>query len=195
MDVSSDSQVLSDSVSLTAGESYDFEDAYERYADFIYRSAIHLGISSTQAEDVVQKVFLVAHRKLSDFEGRSTVKTWLFSILLRVVRDEKRTRRRRIWDWMTAEPETIEQVRSTEATAFESLSAKEACETLDNLLARLPSPKREVFVLAELEEMTAKEIAEATGMTPQQVYTTLRAARTDFERAAAPLRKAQGIHD
>lgn len=63
---------------------------------------------------------------------------------------------------------------------------------VESLLDTLDDDKRTVFVLAELEQMTASEIGHATGMTPTAVYSRLRAARTDFERGAARLRRTNG---
>ncbi|HEX7667146.1 MAG TPA: sigma factor-like helix-turn-helix DNA-binding protein [Polyangiaceae bacterium] len=48
-------------------------------------------------------------------------------------------------------------------------------------------------MMAELEQMSANEISEATGLDPKAVYSRLRAARTDFERAAAKWRKTQDV--
>jgi RNA polymerase sigma-70 factor (ECF subfamily) len=73
----------------------------------------------------------------------------------------------------------------------EALSRAEASRTIDLLLESLEGDKRVVFVMAELEGMTAREIGLVTGLEPSAVYSRLRAARTDFERAAAALRRRE----
>jgi RNA polymerase sigma-70 factor (ECF subfamily) len=165
-----------------------FERIYEEYVDFVWRSALRLGVDDATADDVVQQVFLVVHRRLGDFEGRSSLKTWLFSILLRVAREHRRGVRRKS-PHLAHESVDPDLIADTAVNPDEALSRAEASRTIDVLLDSLEEDKRALFVMAELEEMTAPEISEATGLTPKAVYSRLRAARTDFERAAAALRR------
>jgi RNA polymerase sigma-70 factor (ECF subfamily) len=131
------------------------------------------------------------HRKLGHFEGRSSLKTWIFSILLRTVRDHRRGVRRKSPHWQTgvADPD---QVADDARGPHEALVRAEAWRVVDELLESLEGDKRVVFVLAELEQMTAQEISDATGLPPKAVYSRLRAARTDFEREAARIRRRLG---
>jgi RNA polymerase sigma-70 factor, ECF subfamily len=62
------------------------EATYDAYFPVVWRSVQRLGVPTAQADDVVQEVFLVVHRKLEGFEGRSSLKTWLYGITLRVAR-------------------------------------------------------------------------------------------------------------
>ncbi len=165
-----------------------FEQVYDEHVEFVWRSARRLGVGDAAVDDVVQHVFLVVHRRLAEFEGRSSMKTWLFSILLHVVREHRRSTRRKSPHATGApvDPDTLASAFDGPEEAFERV---EASETIDRLLDTLEGDKRVVFVMAELEQMTANEIAEATGLEPKAVYSRLRAARTDFERAAAKLRR------
>src|SRR5579863_4910193 len=72
-----------------------FEQVYATYVDFVWRSALRLGVDEAAADDVTQQVFLVVYQRLDTFEGRSTLKTWLFAILLRVARGQRRVLRRK----------------------------------------------------------------------------------------------------
>src|SRR5262249_2233862 len=76
----------------------------------------------------------------------------------------------------------------------EALERAEASRIIDALLDTLEEEKRIVFVMAELEQMTAIEIGQATGLDPKVVYTRLRAARTDSEGAARKMRRASGVN-
>lgn len=155
------------------------EDVYEQCFDFIWRSARRMGVPEPSVDDVVQEVFVVAHRRLADFEGRSSVKTWLFGILLRVVSDYRRTQRRK--GGLAPLPEVLEDDGSgCPAAATEQ---RERVRLLHALLAELDEDKRAVFVLAELEQMTAPEMAESLGVNLNTVYSRLRAARQKFEAA------------
>lgn len=170
----------------------DFDSVYDENVDFVWRSARRLGVSDRAIDDVLQQVFLVVHRRLPEFEGRSTMKTWLFSILLRVVKDERRSIRRKSPHWLGGplDPDDLEDTSNDPEAAADRA---EASRTIDLLLESLDGDKRVVFVMAELEQMTANEISEATGLDPKAVYSRLRAARTDFERAAEKWRKTHAV--
>ncbi|MEO8875534.1 MAG: sigma-70 family RNA polymerase sigma factor [Polyangiaceae bacterium] len=167
----------------------DFDGVYDQNVGFVWRSARRLGVGDHAVDDVVQQVFVVVHRRLSEFEGRSSLKTWLFSILLHAVREHRRSLRRKSPHWWSSpnDPELVEDgARNPEQEAERA----EASRTIDRLLENLDGDKRVVFVMAELEQMTANEISEATGLDTKAVYSRLRAARIDFERAAEKLRKS-----
>lgn len=141
---------------------------YRAHAPAIFRALRRWGVPDGRVDDALQETFLVASRKLGEFEGRSTHLTWLFGIALRVARG---VRRARTHDTLEIEP-------ADEALPLdERTDARRAASRLDVLLATLPDDQREVFVLAELEERTAPEIAEVTGAKLNTVYSRLRLAR------------------
>ncbi len=165
----------------------DFEVVYEEYFDFVWRSMGRLGVDSSALEDAAQDVFVIAHRRLADFEGRSSVKTWLFGIALRVARDHRRAARRKRNHGLVPEGEA--DTGAVEDTAspspLEVASRAEAVERLQAILGELDEDRRAVFILAELEQMSAPEIADAVGANVNTVYTRLRAARRMFNEAVA----------
>ncbi|AKU94097.1 RNA polymerase sigma factor RpoE [Labilithrix luteola] len=163
-----------------------FERLYEQYVDFVWRSARRLGVSDDALDDVVQKVFLVVHRQLGGFQGRASYKTWIFSILLRVVQDHRRYLRRRVPSWLvSADDAGLDHVVDTERPSpFDAVVQADAARLVEELLGALDDDKRAVFVLAELEQMTLPEIAQATGVNVKTIHSRLRAARAEFERAA-----------
>jgi RNA polymerase sigma-70 factor, ECF subfamily len=157
----------------------EFEDVYERWFDFVWRTARRLGVPEAALDDVVQEVFVVVHRQLGGFEGRASLKTWLFGITRRVVGDHRRAQRRR----PAHEPLREGQLRVAERDPAERAESAQAAELVHRLLDGMDDAKREVFVLVELEQMTAPEVAEALGVKLNTVYSRLRLARRDFERA------------
>ena len=68
---------------------------YQEHFDFVWRSARRLGVPDSAVDDVVQEVFIVVHRQLATFEGRSSMKTWLFGILRNLVLRQRRSWARR----------------------------------------------------------------------------------------------------
>ena len=153
-----------------------FEHAYDVYFDFVWRAMRRLGVHEAAIEDAVHDAFLVVHRQLPRFEGRSTLKTWLYGIALRVARDYRRRDRRKgglqaLNDDISAEGRTPE----------EASADHEAVRLLDRVLSELDEDKREAYVLAEIEGMNVPEIAELVGVNLNTLYSRLRIARTHVE--------------
>lgn len=157
------------------------EALYAAHFDFVWRSLKHLGVTDAAIDDAVQDTFVVAHRRLADFEHRSTPRTWLFGIALRVARDHRRSRGRRdrFLDAYSHQPER------TVATPYEYSVRADAGRLLRNFLETLPDEQRAVFILADVEQMTAPEIADTLSVNLNTVYSRLRTARIAFNAAVA----------
>ncbi len=150
-----------------------------------------LGVAPSALDDVVQDVFVVVHRRLSDFEGRSSAKSWLFGIVLHVVRDARRTLRRKpahLGGTARSADDVDDVVDIDGASPHDSAAKREAVRQLHAMLEAMPDDRREVFILSELEQMSVPEIASAVGANANTVSSRLRAARADFERAVARAR-------
>jgi RNA polymerase sigma-70 factor (ECF subfamily) len=161
-----------------------FDEVYDAHFAFVWRNVLNRGVPSSAVDDVVQEVFVVVHRKLPGFEGRSSMRTWLAGIVRRVVADHVRKRGNApVGD----EPLATDSPSEARGPA-EELDAKAAARVLDELLARMPEAQRVVFILHEVEQMTGREIAEAVGANENTVHTRLRAARRIFEEGLARLR-------
>jgi RNA polymerase sigma-70 factor (ECF subfamily) len=175
-----------------AGARVTFDELYERHVDFLWRNARRLGVGDDAVDDVLQQVFLVVHRRLPELAIAGSEKAWLFGVLVRVVRDHKRSLRRKSPHRFFAltDPETLADDRGRQPD--ESLARAEAAALVQSWLDAMDDDKREVFILAELEQLSAREIGEATSTNPSTVYSRLRAARQAFEAAAARHRKAEG---
>jgi RNA polymerase sigma-70 factor, ECF subfamily len=163
----------------------DFDALYDDYADFVWRNARRLGVSPSALDDVMQEVFLVAHRRLSELKRTDSLRAWIFSIVIRVVRGHRRTLRRKDPHQRSATP-TADPDQLPDAGASNPLAKAEqtdAVRLLHQILGELDEAKRQVFVLAELEEMTETEISAAVGQNVNTVHSRLRAARRDFDQA------------
>jgi len=169
-----------------------FDAFYDTHVTFIWRNARRLGVADSSLDDVVQDVFLVAHRRLSEVEQPESLRAWILSILIRVVRDHRRTLRRKDPHQRSTtpvvDPEELADTRAVNPQ--EAAEHTDAVRLLHAMLNTLDDAKREVFVFAELEEMTEKEIAEALGENANTVHSRLRAARRDFDRAVHRYRKS-----
>jgi len=158
------------------------------YADnhaFVWRCLRGLGLADDALEDAAQEVFLVVHRQIDRFEGRSSVKTWLFGIAHKVAANHRRATRRkdRRMGSLAAEPGAIA------AGPLEHAQEQEAARFVRDFLAGAGAKKRDVFLLAVLEQMSVPDVAEALSIPLNTAYTRLRAARADFHRALARIAK------
>jgi RNA polymerase sigma-70 factor (ECF subfamily) len=169
-----------------------FDELYDAHVEFLWRNARRLGVGDDAVDDVLQQVFLVVHRRLPELAMTGSEKAWLFGVLLRVVRDHKRSLRRKSPHrfFGATDPETLADDRGRQPD--ESFARVEAAALVQTWLDALDDDKREVFILAELEQLSAREIGEATGTNPSTVYSRLRAARIAFEASAARHRAAEG---
>jgi RNA polymerase sigma-70 factor (ECF subfamily) len=167
----------------------DFDSVYEENLRFVWRAARRLGIDPADTDDVVQEVFVVAHRKLPEFEGRAQIKTWLYKIAVGVVRHYFRTQRRKPGNRPAESPKELDTLGDRRhGGPAEAAERAEAVRILDGILARLDAEKREVFVLAEIEQLSSVEIAEVLGVNLNTIYSRLRTARQEFERALSRFR-------
>lgn len=161
-----------------------FEVLYDTHVDFVWRIARRLGVAEAALDDAVQEVFLVAHRRAAEFEGRGTVRAWLYGIVRRVARDHRPSRRERYDAQGT--PDAVDP-----RTAHDRLERAEAMRTLYALLDELDDERREVFVLAELEQIPMPEAAQMLGLNVNTAHARLRAARAKMEKGIARLRAAR----
>jgi RNA polymerase sigma-70 factor (ECF subfamily) len=159
---------------------------FDEHARYVWRALRHLGIPEADVEDLCQEVFVVVHRKLGEFEGRSELRTWLYGICLRVAADHRRRAHVR---HERPHPDPTEGVAASPELRPDARS--EARSTLQSLLSELDDDKRTVLVLYELEGLTMKEVAAAVGCPLQTAYSRLHAAR-DRITAVIESRRAEG---
>jgi RNA polymerase sigma-70 factor (ECF subfamily) len=161
-----------------------FDVVYEQYADFVWRNARRLGVAESALDDVVQDVFVVTHRRLASLRGSEVLRAWLFSILLRVVRNHLRGIRRKNLGTPSAFTDPDQLPASGHTSPHANAELSDAARTLHALLQELPVELREVFVLAEVEEMPSSDISRALGVNTNTIQSRLKAARREFNEAA-----------
>ena len=153
-----------------------FEAVYRQHHAFVWRNARRLGAPEEAVDDATHEVFLVVARRLDEFDHRADLRTWLFAITLHVVR----ALRRKQWTY-ARRLESYAALKSVE----QPLGARHGGDTaqaLRQMLGRLDEKRCTIFVLAELEGMTAEEIARELGLRPGTVNSRLRAARLQLRR-------------
>jgi len=159
-----------------------FESIYQQYFDFVWSSVRRLGVGAAAVDDVVQEVFIVIHSRIDTLQQPEALRSWIYSIVRRTVSTYHRSQRAREASGATlaAEPEARRQL-----TPFDVAEQDEQVTLLGNLLQELDEPKREVFMMVELDELTVPEVAEILQIPLNTAYSRLRAARQAFEEALA----------
>lgn len=158
---------------------------FEAEWDFVWRLLRRLGLR--EVDDAAQHVFLIFARKIASVDAGKE-HSFLFGTALRVAKDLRESQNRR--DARSSElSDTIDAGIDVE----QLVDRKRARELLDRILDSMDFELRSVFVLYELERLTAREIADMLGIAQGTVASRLRRAREEFEaRVALHARDARG---
>lgn len=148
-----------------------FEALYQAHASRLFGLACRM-VGRTEAEDLLQDIFLTAHRKLGLYKGESSLGTWLFRLATNQCLDYLRSRGARLAQLT----ETFEDEPPSSTTAGTMRSAIDRLD-LERALATLPSGCRVVFVLHDVEGLEHKEIGAMLGISDGTSKSQLHKAR------------------
>ena len=185
-DSSSAAADLHDAGSPTSAPSQvpSFSAVYEQCFDLVWSAAQQLGVSPEAMDDVVQEIFVTIHARLGSLQQVESLRSWVYGVARRTVSTYRRARRARnahgaeyaeVAGWLEAVP----------PTPHDASVLADRRRLLMKLLSELDESKREVFVLSEIEGITAPEMAAALEIPVNTAYSRLRAARQAFEQAMA----------
>jgi RNA polymerase sigma-70 factor (ECF subfamily) len=161
----------------------DAGELFRRHAAFVARFVTRLGLHPGDVEDVVQEVFLTAHRQ-GGFESRGAkATTWLAAIAVRVAANHRRSRRRRRDEANQAGEAALDRVVDDRAGPADTAENRSSLRRVQQALDTLDLDHRTVFVLYELEGLRAPAIAQALDIPQGTVYSRLHAARNRFVQA------------
>jgi RNA polymerase sigma-70 factor (ECF subfamily) len=158
----------------------------------LFRTAWSILKDRNEAEEAVQATYLNAFAAIHNFEGRSSLSTWLTRIAVNEALGRMRTQRRRRIQLESDGVALIETYRErlAQASAAPAPDASVAREQLRLLIERavadLPDIFRSVFVLREVEGLSIEETAEALAIPTATVKTRLLRARRKLQQALAP---------
>ena len=156
-----------------------FKQFYLEHFSFVLRNAQRFGIQPEEAEDVAQEVFITAHRLRHLLRKNVSGKAWLYGITRRIAAGRRRTRNRR-----TRKLQALATIKSSLSTLNFSDQFHDG-QLVEYLLEQIDKEKQEVFVLAELFDMSGQEIAHALGIKVSTGASRLRLARTKFRELVA----------
>jgi RNA polymerase sigma-70 factor (ECF subfamily) len=149
------------------------------HAARVRRVLARAGVAPRDLPDAQQEVFIVAQRKLAEFEGRASIATWLHRIARNVASQHRRLARNRnerldvqLVEPACAAPGPEASVEASETRAF-----------LARALEALPTPQREALVLHDLAELSMHEVAQAQNVPLKTAFSRVYAARRALKLA------------
>ena len=158
-----------------------FERVYREQFEFVWRTVRALGVSEAALDDAVQDVFVVVHRRLPEFEGRASVRTWTYEIARRVA-----LRYRTVAARHAARHDALPELPARDDLDG-ALDQAKATAVMREFLWTLDEDRRRAFVLSEFGEMPGREIAATLEINMNTIYARIRSARTELDRLAKRL--------
>ena len=153
----------------------EFDAIYRAHVDFVWRSLRRLGVREAALDDATQEVFIVVHRRFSDFRPGSSMKAWLFAIAQRTASDQRR--------WVRRKGNLLplhEDMPTVADSPLDGAITREASDIVLAFLEQLDESRRVAFILSDLEQMTAPEIGAALGVNLNTIYYRVASARKAF---------------
>jgi RNA polymerase sigma-70 factor (ECF subfamily) len=170
------------------------EQVLHEYAPRVYALAYRLLGNAADAEDVTQEVFLQLLRKLDTFRGESSFSTWLYRVAVNAAlgyRRKRAARQARLDDG--ADPDAVPEdgtrpgpVRPWARSPEHLAEKEETHQLIESAIAELPEIYRDVFVLADVEQLPNPEIAGLLGLSVSAVKSRLHRARLLMRDALSP---------
>jgi RNA polymerase sigma-70 factor (ECF subfamily) len=142
-----------------AGDGAAFEQIYVRHAGRLYSLAYRM-VGAAEAEDLVQEIFSLAHRKMPGFRGESTLGTWLFRLATNHCLDALRSRQAK----MTARTSSLDAPEALEPAAAAPPLGPISSVDLERAIQALPPACRAAFVLHDIEGFGHQEVGAALGI-------------------------------
>jgi RNA polymerase sigma-70 factor (ECF subfamily) len=161
---------------------------FREHAAQVERWVTRLGGPGIDAEDVVQEVFLVVQRRLSEWRSEAKVTTWLYRITERVVHRQRRKQRMSRWLRGLAGDFT-EQIPTERLTPVDELERKQASRIVYTALDGLERKQRAVVALFEIDGLSGEEIAALTGTKVATVWVQLHRGRARFLKKLRDMEK------
>jgi RNA polymerase sigma-70 factor (ECF subfamily) len=138
-----------------------FEQIYRDQAGRLYNLLFRMAASRDEADDLLQEVFLLAHRKMASYRGDSSLGTWLYRLAVNHCLDFLRGRQAR----MTKATDSLDDEDASEPAAMlPTIPSAITHIDLDRAIARLPDGCRTAFILHDVEGFEHNEVASLLGI-------------------------------
>jgi RNA polymerase sigma-70 factor, ECF subfamily len=173
---------------LRTGDAAAIEQLMATYADRVYRLAYGVTRNESDAQEIVQDVFLTVYRKHASFEGRSALSSWIYRITMNAALNKRRGKRSDVETSLDADLPTYRADGHREGergfvladwsqSPEDALLSGESRAVIARAIERLPDHYRAVLVLRDVEGLSNEEVAAAVGDSVSSVKSRLHRAR------------------
>ena len=139
-------------------DEFAFEVIVKKYQRMAYFLALKMVGNHDDADEVAQKTFLSVYKNLGKFEGRSSLKTWIFRIASNYSKNLIRDRGRRMGEEIT------ERVAATESPVEDEIETQQRRQIVAEAMESLPPRQREVLQMRAFGDLSFTEIAQTIGI-------------------------------
>jgi RNA polymerase sigma-70 factor (ECF subfamily) len=157
----------------------EFRSLYREHFGYVWRTLARYGVPASQLEDGAQEVFVIVLRRFGSWRERASFRSWLHGVARRVASAQRRQQARH-----QRKLEALPPVADTPPVDGQ-LHQRRRLDALTAAIAQLEPQRREVFVLCEIEGLSAPEVSDALECKLNTVYSRLRRARADINLAMA----------
>ncbi|HET7746781.1 MAG TPA: sigma-70 family RNA polymerase sigma factor [Vicinamibacteria bacterium] len=177
------------------GDAEAFARLVSLHESMVYNLAARLLGDPEEARDLSQDVFLQVYRTLARFQGRSTLKTWIYRIVVNQCRNRQRWWRRRRRDRscpidaLTAADEARMSAHRPAETPYDALRRAERQAMVQAALLKVSFDHRAILLLREVEGLSCEEIAQALAVPEGTVKSRLARARDALRRGLSEARR------
>lgn len=161
---------------MTASLPASFEAIYDSHYDAAWRCLVALGVPVAEADDAAQEVFMIVLKKLPTLRPDANPRPWVLGIARRVALNTRRAGRRR----EARHLRLANHSKGGDVGAGDASAAAETVNLVERFLDTLTEARREVFVLAAIEGLPPREVAEIVDAKVNTVHSRLHEARRDF---------------
>jgi len=182
-----------------SGDERAFTEIVKRYETLVYSFAFKVCRDSDKASETWQDTFVNVYRKLHQFDGRSKFTTWLYSVVVNSCRMKRRQRKLDQASISIDSPElshdhagsdneghTVQTIPSWIDTPLDNVMDKELRMLLDSAIQKLPYDYRVVFILRDVEGLSAEETGKILKLSVPAVKSRLRRARVFLRERLNP---------
>ncbi|WP_174734051.1 RNA polymerase sigma factor SigX [Mesobacillus harenae] len=172
-----------------------FDDLYAKYHHDVYQFLFYMVKNKELAEDLVQEVYIRVLKSYGRFEGKSSEKTWLFSIARNVAIDH--FRKQKGWKQRILEKFdfTTQDIKDDELMPEELALRNENTQFMYKCLDQCTIDQRMVIILRYIQELTITETAESLGWTESKVKTTQHRALKALKKLMEDRIEKEGLSD
>lgn len=165
-----------------AGDGDAFAELVDRYRSPVFSYLVRCSVALEDRDDLFQETFIRIHRAAGSYDPGRPLHPWLFTIVANTVRNHLRRQRVRS---LVGSVEEAGEPAAANPGADRVAAARQTVAWLDQQIRDLPSPRREVLLLAGVENLRLKDIAKVLGLPLGTVKTHLRRARLSLAEALA----------